>query len=283
MKTLLSGRRQRQVKKIMELIDTHCHLTFEQLAGDVAGVLERSVAAGVTGWITVGTDVSESQKAIALANKYDNMYATAGIHPHYAKDVSTETIEQLREAAHNEKVVAIGEAGLDFHYNFSKQLAQKQVFIEQLKIAADLDLPLIVHSREAFDETIEILDDFGAAIEKVVFHCFGGSAEQAKIVLDRGYYISFTGVVTFKNADDARRAAAAVPVDRLMVETDCPYMSPAPMRKQKTNEPGLMVHTAKLLAEVKNVDLETLAAATTATAKEFFGLSGFGGTNNNSI
>lgn len=256
----------------MELIDTHCHLTFEQLAGQLDAVLERSIAAGVTSWITIGTDPDENQKAVALAEKYENMYATVGIHPHYAKDVTAETINQLREFAQNEKTVAIGEAGLDFHYNFSKPQAQKTVFIEHLKIAADLNLPVVVHSREAFDETIEILDDFGAAVEKVVFHCFGGSAEQARIVLDRGYYISFTGVVTFKNADTARQAAMAVPLDRLMIETDCPYMSPAPMRNQKINEPALMLHTAKFLANLKNTDLEILAEATSATAKKFFSL-----------
>lgn len=256
----------------MELIDTHCHLTFEQLAGQIDAVLERSIAAGVTSWITIGTDPAENKKAIALAAQYENMYATVGIHPHYAKDVTAETINQLRESAQNESTVAIGETGLDFHYNFSKQQAQKTVFIEHLKIAADLNLPVVVHSREAFDETVEILDDFGAAVEKIVFHCFGGSARQAEIVLEKGYYISFTGVVTFKNADTVRTAAIAVPLDRLMIETDCPYMSPAPMRNQKTNEPALMLHTAKFLAELKNVDLETLASATTATAKNFFSL-----------
>jgi TatD DNase family protein len=134
-----------------------------------------------------------------------------------------------------------------------------------------MNLPVIIHCREAFDETMEILEQFGGA-EKVVFHCFSGSAEQAKIVLDYGFYISFTGVVTFKNAEKTRRAAEVVPLDRLMVETDCPYMSPEPMRKQKINEPALMIHTAAFLAELKGMDLADFAEAVTATSRAFFGL-----------
>jgi len=257
----------------MELIDTHCHLTFEQLAGDVEAVVERSIAAGVTGWITVGTDLEQNRKAIELADKFENMYAAVGIHPHDAKDVTAETLTELKELARNEKVVAIGETGLDYHYNFSKQTDPKRAFAAQLKIAKELNLPVIIHCREAFDETMEILDRFGRGLKGVVFHCFSGSAEQAKIVLDYGFYISFTGVVTFKNAGLTRQAAKIVPADRLMLETDCPYMSPEPMRKQKINEPALMIHTAKYLAELKGMDLADFANAVTATSKAFFGLS----------
>ncbi len=256
----------------MELIDTHCHLTFEQLAGDVEQVLQRSKAAGVVGWITVGTDTQQNQKAIELANKFDNMYAAVGIHPHEAKDVTGQTIAELKELAQSEKVVAIGEAGLDFHYNFSKPQEQKRAFAQQLKIAAELNLPIIVHCREAFDETMEILAQHGGGVKKIVFHCFTGSAEQTKTVLDNGFYISFTGVVTFKNAEAVRRAAKIVPLDRLMLETDCPYMSPEPVRKQKINEPALMIHTAGYLAELKGMDLADFADAVTATSKIFFGL-----------
>ena len=256
----------------MELIDTHCHLTFEELAGDVDAVVERSRTAGVTGWVTVGTDTQENKKAVELAGRFDNMYAAVGIHPHEAKDVTAETTAELKEQAQNEKVVAIGETGLDFHYDFSPPADQKKVFAQQLKIAAEINLPVIVHSREAFDETIDILKQYVAAVEKVVFHCFSGSAEQAKVVLDNGFYISFTGVVTFKNAEAIRRAAEIVPLDRLMIESDCPYMSPEPMRKQKVNEPALLVHTAGFLAELKAVDLADFAQAVTATSRAFFGL-----------
>jgi TatD DNase family protein len=256
----------------MDLIDTHCHLTFEGLAEDVAAVIERSKAAGVTGWITVGTDPQENQKAVELAEKFDSMYAAVGIHPHDAKIVTTSTINELKKLAQHNKVVAIGETGLDYHYNFSTHEEQKRVFIEHLKIAAELNLPVIIHCREAFDETIGILEKDGGGVKKVVFHCFSGEASQAKIILDKGFYISFTGVVTFKNAEKVRQAAEVVPLDRLMVETDAPYMSPEPMRKQKINEPALMIYTAKSLAELKVMGLADFAEAVTATSREFFGL-----------
>lgn len=256
----------------MELIDTHCHLTFEQLAGDVEGLVARSRAAGVTAWITVGTDTQQNRQSIELADGFENMYAALGIHPHNAKEADDETIAQLRNLAQNQKVVAIGETGLDFHYNYSPPKDQKNAFAEQLKIARELNLPLIVHSRESFDETIEMLEQFGTGVEKVVFHCFSGSSEQAKIVLNHGFYISFTGVVTFKNAEPIRQAARIVPVDRLMLETDCPYMSPEPMRKQKINEPALLIHTATCLAELKEIPLADFAQKTTATTKNFFNL-----------
>jgi TatD DNase family protein len=257
----------------MELIDTHCHLTFDDLVRDIDAVIARSRQAGVTGWITVGTDPQENHKAIELTKRFENMYAAVGMHPHDAKDVTAQTLAELKELAKNEKVVAIGETGLDYHYNLSLHEDQTRVFAEHLAIAAELALPVIIHCRNAFDETLEILDNHAGDVKKVVFHCFSGSAEQARIVLDRGFYISFTGVVTFKNAEKTRKAAAVIPVDRLMLETDCPYMSPEPMRKQKVNEPALMVHTAAFLASLKQMDLADFAEAVTATSKTFFGLS----------
>jgi TatD DNase family protein len=200
------------------------------------------------------------------------MYAAVGFHPHYAKDIAPEQLSELKDIAKSPKVVAIGETGLDFHYNFSKQPAQKEIFRHELELAAELNLPVIVHSRNAFDETMEILNQFEGRLKRVVFHCFGGNSEQAKFLIERGYYISFTGVVTFKNATIAREAVAVVPLDRMMVETDCPYMSPEPMRKQKINEPALMVHTAAKIAEVKGVSPGEFAASVTATTKVFFGL-----------
>jgi TatD DNase family protein len=256
----------------MELIDTHCHLTFEELAGDVEAVIARSRDSGVTGWITVGTDAQQNRKAIEFAEKFKKMYAAVGIHPHDAKDATAEILTELKKLAQNEKVVAIGETGLDFHYNYSEPPDQKRVFAAQLKIADELNLPVIVHCREAFDETMEILEQSGSDVKKVVFHCFGGSAQQAKIVLDKGFHISFTGVVTFKNAEKTRNAAKIVPLDRLMLETDCPYMSPEPMRKQKVNEPALMIHTARCLAELKAMDLADFAKVVTATSRAFFSL-----------
>ncbi len=256
----------------MELVDTHCHLTFEPLVGDVPGVIERSRSAGVTGWITVGTTLEDNGRVVELAARYKNMYAAVGIHPHEAKTGDAAALAELKRLAQQGKVVAIGETGLDFHYNFSKQPDQARVFAAHLDMARNLSLPVIVHSRNAFDETVDILDRDGQRLKGVVFHCFTGSADQAKQLLDRGYHLSFTGVVTFKNAQATRAAAQAVPLDRLMVETDAPYMSPEPVRKQKPNEPALMVHTARLLADLKGVSLEDLAQATTGNAVKFFGL-----------
>jgi len=256
----------------MQLIDTHCHLTFGQLADDVDAVIERSVAAGVTSWITVGTDPVHNQKVIALADKFENMYAAVGIHPHDAKDVSDQALRQLNALAQNKRVVAIGETGLDFHYDHSPRNQQAAVFTQHLQLAQELNLPVIVHCREAFDETMQILERDGPGLKKVVFHCFSGSADQAKIVLDKGFYISFTGVVTFKNAERTRQAAKIVPLDKLMLETDCPYMSPEPMRKQRINEPALLIHIAKFLAELKQMSFDDFAAAVTATTKTFFNL-----------
>jgi len=257
----------------MELIDTHCHLTFEPLVEDVPGVVERSRAAGVCGWITVGTDLEDSRRAIELAGRYENMYAAVGIHPHEAKTGDASALAELKRLARQEKVVAIGETGLDFHYNLSKEPDQRRVFIAHLDIARELGLPVVVHSRNAFEETLDVLDQHGKGLRGVVFHCFSGSAEQARQLLEKGYHISFTGVVTFKNAQGTREAAGVVPLNRLMIETDCPYMSPEPVRKQKPNEPALMVHTARFLAEHKQLDLNEFAGATTRTAVEFFGLT----------
>lgn len=256
----------------MELIDTHCHLTFDDLARDIDAVIERSIAASVTSWITVGTDADHNRKAIELARKYDNMYAAVGIHPHYADEVTEQAIRQLHVLVQNKKVVAVGETGLDFHYEPSKKPFQQKLFENHLNIADELNLPVIIHCREAFDETMDMLERFAPPRMKAVFHCFSGSAEQAKIVLNAGYHISFTGVVTFKNARIKRKAAEIVPLDRLMLETDCPYMSPEPMRKQRINEPALMVHTAKFLADLKGMDFEDFANAVTTTSKAFFNL-----------
>jgi len=256
----------------MELIDTHCHLAFEQYAGNIEDVLERSKAAGVTGWVTIGTDTQQNRKAVELAGRFENMYASVGIHPHYAQNATADDFAELKKLAENEKVVAIGETGLDFHYAFSKQSDQKRVFAEQLEIARQMNLPVVVHSREAFDDTIEILEQFGSDVKRVVFHCFGGLAEQARIVIEKGFYVSLTGAVTFKNAENLRQVAALVPLGRLMVETDCPYMSPEPMRKQKINEPALMIHTVRRLAELRETDLAEFAESVTAVSRNFFDL-----------
>ena len=178
---------------------------------------------------------------------------------------------RLRQICLDEKVVAVGETGLDYHYNYADPKQQKYTFIQHLELAEALHLPVVVHTREAFEDTMAILNDFKQRVDRVVLHCFTGTAEQAQKALDRGFMLSFTGVVTFKNAHLIQEAARIIPLDRLMLETDCPYMTPAPMRKQKVNEPALLVHTAKFIAELKGTTLEVVAKATTSNAEAFFG------------
>jgi len=257
----------------MELIDTHTHLTFRELQRDSEGIIARSKDAGVTGWITVGTDREQIERVLSLVPRYDNMYSAVGIHPHHAKDASPQDLSFLKTAAQTDKVVAIGETGLDFYYTCSEAGEQKEVFKAQLQIAAELSLPVVVHSRNAFDDTMQILDEFAGLLKGVVIHCFSGSAEEAKLALAKGYYISFTGMVTFKkNVAETIEAAGIVPLARMMVETDCPYISPEPVRNKRPCEPAFMVHTARKLAELKGMDLADFARQVTATSKYFFNL-----------
>jgi TatD DNase family protein len=255
----------------MNLIDAHCHLTYEPFA-DIDAVLKRSKDAGVTGWITIGTDLADSQKAVELAGRFENMFTAVAIHPHNAKSADLSTIAQIKELAQNKKVVAIGETGLDLHYDFSTPQQQQDSFLRHLEIAKELNLPVVIHSRKAFDETMEILEAHKSGLKGLVFHCYSGDVRQAKMILDKGWYISLTGVVTFKNAETTREVAKYVPLDRLMIETDAPYLSPEPMRKQKVNEPALLIHTARFIAGLRGMDFTKFAEAVTATTTQFFSL-----------
>ena len=257
----------------MELIDAHCHLTYDVLIADLEAVLERSRAARVNRWVAIGTDIEHSQKAIALAQCHKGLYATVGYHPHDAKAVDDTVIETLKSLAGNDKVVAMGETGLDFHYDFSPRADQEQAFKQQLTLAVDLSLPVIIHTREAFAETLAVLEPFRSDLDHVVLHCFTGTENEAQEALDRGYWISFSGVITFKKADAIRRAAKRVPLDRLMIETDSPYLSPEPMRKQKVNEPSLLIHTARFLANLLDISIEELAHTTVQNTLRFYGIS----------
>jgi len=256
----------------MKLIDTHCHLTFDDLIGDIDGVIARSIEAGVTSWVTIGTEPGELEGVVALTDRFDNMYAGLGYHPHGAKEVSDDDLLNLRNLCAHEKVVAVGETGLDFFYDHSPRDIQRDTFRAHLTIAQELSMPVIVHTRNAFDESMEILDEYKGRLKDVVVHCFSGTEEQTKLVLDRGYYVSFTGIVTFKKAEESRQAVKLVPLDRLMVETDCPFISPTPVRNQRPCEPALMVHTARKIAEIKGMELQEFAEKATETSKKFFGL-----------
>lgn len=260
----------------MQLIDTHAHLTYEPLAEQIDQVLSRSRAVGVTGWITVGTSLQENQIALDLACRTANLWAAVGYHPHNADQVTEADLALLRETAAHPRVAAVGETGLDYHYMHANPENQQRVFRAQLDIAADLQKPVVIHTRQAFDESMQILAEYAGRLRGVVIHCYGGSPEQTEQVLERGYYVSFTGIITFKKSDDLRQVAQMIPLDRLMIETDCPYLSPDPVRKIQPNEPALLIHTAAKLAELHNLPLERFAEIVTRTSRQFFGLDSFG-------
>jgi TatD DNase family protein len=255
----------------MQLIDTHCHLTFPPLADNVDQVVQRSLDAGVKGWVTVGTDVEHSIRAIELTERFPSLFVAVGIHPHEAGKATRDHMDRVAQLATSRKVVALGETGLDLHYLHSCVEDQQRVFVWHLELAARLQMPVVIHSREAFDQTLEVLDRH-PAVRQVVFHCFTGTPDQAKTVLERGFYLSFSVVVTFKNAGVLQEVAREAPSDRILIETDCPYLSPEPMRKQRTNEPALMVHTARFMATLRHMDLDALADMLTHNARRFYGL-----------
>ena len=245
--------------------DSHCHLDYPDMTADA---VERARAAGVTRMVSVGTDAAHSAATIEQAGRFDGVWATAGVHPHDASD----GIAGIPPLLGLPKVVAVGECGLDYHYDNSPRDAQRGVFAEQIALAHQHGLALVVHSREAWDDTFDILNAEGVP-PRTVFHCFTGGAGEARRALDLGAWLSFSGIVTFKNAGDVREAAALCPLDRLLVETDAPFLAPVPHRGQP-NEPAHVVLVGAAVAEVKGVPAEDVAAATTGAAEAVFHLLG---------
>ena len=241
--------------------DTHAHVDGEQFNQDRAEVIQRAAAAGVGRFINIGCNRESIRRTIALIERYDNIYGTVGLHPHDADSMTDGLLEEMRDWAAHPKMMAIGEIGLDFHYDYSPREVQRQAFRRQIRLAGELGLPVAIHDREAHRECLDILTEEGGWAHGGIFHCYSGSAETAAEILKNGFYISFSGVVTFKNAEKLRRAAAAVPLDRLLVETDCPYLSPQPYRG-KRNEPAYVVETGKALAELHGVTYEEMAERT---------------------
>lgn len=253
----------------MRLFDTHAHLLSEKFDEDRDALIARLPDLGIVGMIEVGTTVSDSVKAIELAEKADYIYATIGVHPHEAAEAEPDYIEQLRALAANPKVLAIGEIGLDYHYDFSPRDVQRDVFARQLELARELELPVAIHMREATQDTLAILKEHG--ISHGVMHCFSGSAETAEICVDMGLHLSFTGSVTFKNARKVVEAAAVVPLDRLMAETDCPYLSPEPVRGRR-NDPSNVRYVIEKLAEIKGIAPDEMAEINISNAKGFYNI-----------
>ena len=252
------------------LIDTHAHLTFPDYHGKRDQVLQRASAQGLGRIITVGTTIADSAAAAGLAREHEMIIAAVGICPHEAKSADSDAVKKLAELCRQPNVAAIGETGLDFHYDLSPRKDQQRVFLQHLDLAGRLDLPVIIHSRDAEDRTIQIIESLGRPI-RAVFHCFTGSQQQANKILDLGLYISFTGVITFKNAQSLARLAGAVPVDRVLIETDCPYMSPEPVRKVRPNEPAMVVHVLEKLASLSGTAVQQLAKQIWENATKLFG------------
>lgn len=254
------------------LIDSHCHLTAEPLAAQIDAVLERARAAGIAGMITIGCDPEDAARAAALAEREPDVFFAAGIHPHEAARFGTGAVADMMRFWEHRRCVAVGEIGLDYHYDFSPRQQQRRVFEALLEAARPTGLPIIIHCREAFDDCQAVLRAAGFEGHRVVFHCFAGSADQLRRLREAGWRASFTGIVTFRNSADLRRLAAEYPEDELMLETDAPYLSPEPVRHVRPNEPAHLVHTARLLADVRGVGLDDLAARTRQNTAAFFTL-----------
>ena len=248
----------------MKLIDSHCHLDDRQFDEDRAQVIERALAAGVGRMLAIGTGSGppDLEAGLRLAREYPFLYATVGVHPHDAAKATPEIFAAIETLLAGEKVLALGEIGLDYHYDFSPQDVQRQVFVEQLQIAGRAGKPVVIHTREAWQDTLRLLRE-NLPAGRIVLHCFTGGPEEARQALDLGFLLSFGGVLTFPKSEAVREAARLAPEDRLLVETDAPYLAPAPKRG-KRNEPAFMVETVRRLAEVRGVAPERIAEATTA-------------------
>jgi len=256
-----------------ELFDTHCHLAHGRLRRQVDDVIARAAAAGVTRMICATCDLAEAKAAISIVRGRDNVWCSAGVHPHEARDAPGGYLAALEQLAGEPKNVAIGEIGLDYHYDFSPREDQRRVFAEQLDLARRLGKPVVMHTREAFDDSAGILRESGIDTARVVLHCCTEPPENVRHALEMGMTISFSGIVTFKKTGELRRGAALVPDDRLLIETDSPFCSPEPVRKMRTNEPANVAHVAARLAALRGATPGAIAELTASNAMRFFDLS----------
>lgn len=254
----------------MELVDTHVHLDDEAFDGDREAVLERAAAAGVRTLVAIGTGLDSSRKTVALAEQHPYVAAAVGIHPHEAGTVAPEAVRQLAPLLERPGVVAVGETGLDYFRDYAPRPAQEALFRAHLALAREVGLPVVIHCRNAYPEVLAILREFPQT--HVIFHAFSGSAGAATACLDHGGYLAFGGPLTFRHAQDLVEAAASVPLDRILLETDAPLLSPEPYRGRR-NEPGRVRLVAERLAEIRGITLEAVGEATTANARRVFRLS----------
>ena len=255
----------------MIYFDSHAHLDEACFQADFGEILHRMQENGVCLMMNVGCDLPSSIRSVELAARYDWIYAAVGSHPDDADHVNEERIARYRALAQDPKVRAIGEIGLDYHYEDVPRQVQKAAFRMQLALAQELDKPVIIHEREAHEDALEILREFPNVTG--VFHCFSGSAEMAKELVKKGWYIGFTGVLTFKNARKSLQTAQSIPLERILIETDCPYMAPEPYRGRR-NDPGYVPLVCRKLAQLREISEEQAAAITTRNAKQLFGIEG---------
>lgn len=256
------------------IIDTHAHIDMDAYDEDRDEVIQRARDSGVGYILNIGCDIESSRRSMELAEHYDFIYATAGVHPHDVKSIDSNTYDHLRGLLSHPKMVALGEIGLDFYKNYSPQDLQKKHFRKQVELARELKKPIIVHSRDANEDIIGILSDHypkDSSAHSGIFHCFSGNQELADRALEMGFYISFSGSVTFKKSDELRAVAKTVPADRLFVETDCPFLAPAPKRG-KRNEPSYVTHTAQRVADVRGLKIEDVQRTTALNFFELFGI-----------
>ena len=247
--------------------DSHAHLTEDCFAQDFDTVVDNMKAASVTGMMEIGFDLPSSEKAVQLAERFDWVHAAVGSHPDDAEQVDEARIAVYRGLCRNPRVKTIGKIGLDYHYEEPGREVQQRAFRMQLALAQELSMPVVIHEREAHEDGLRILEEFPTI--RGVFHCFSGSYEMAKELIKRGWYIGFTGVVTFKNARKAVETAANIPLDRILIETDCPYMAPEPFRGRRC-DPSLVPYVAKKIADLRGLSPEAAAAATAENAKRCF-------------
>lgn len=252
----------------MYLIDSHAHLDSQKFDGDRDAAIERAREAGVFAILNVGGDLASSRAAVALAERYDFIYAAVGVHPHDARTVTPAVLGELRALASHSKVVAIGEIGLDYYRDLSPRPVQRQAFADQLALAVDLGLPVVVHSREALDDVLAALQGWEGT---GVLHSYSGGPERLEEVLELGFSIGISGPVTFPKAEPLRAVAAAVPLGRLLVETDCPYLTPVPYRGRR-NEPAYVRYVAQAVARARGMEAEPLARAAADNARRLFGM-----------
>jgi TatD DNase family protein len=252
--------------------DTHAHLNAEQYNEDLKEVIDRALSEGVSNIVVVGFDRPTIEKAMELTEKYEFIYASVGWHPVDAIDMTEEDLQWIEELSRHPKVVALGEMGLDYYWDKSPKDVQKEVFRKQIRLAKKVKLPIVIHNRDATADIVEILKEEGAGEVGGIMHCFSGSPETAKECVDMNFYISLGGPVTFKNAKKPKEVADVIPLEKLLIETDCPYLAPHPFRG-KRNEPSYVKLVAEQIAEIKGVSVEEVASATTENAKKLFGIN----------